>query len=1176
MRAYELLISRLDHFIRKYYVNQLLRGGLVLLASLLTILLLVGVGEYFLYLSPAVKIPLLVVVGLFALTALIFWVAVPLVKMAHLGKTLSREDAAIIAGRHFPDVDDKMLNVLQLQSGAVSGSDSDLLLASIEQKASQLSVIPIARAIDLGKNKKYLPWLLPVLGILLLFLVLSPTAFRKTGERLLQPATAFEKPAPFDFVLLNGPVLTVPEGEDLTVRVRASGSALPEQMDVVTDANRQPMRTDSGVFVAKFEKVTTDIPFRLSASGYNSKPYVVRVLPKPSLLAVRVQLTYPAYTGRATEVRNSMGDLSLPVGTQVSWMLTTQSADHAQLYLGNTLAGTLPRNGRFFGASHRFLTDTMVTFAVQNTQSRITEKQTFRVAVLPDAPPAIQLTNYADSSTGGQILLTGTAGDDYGLSRLTFVAVLQDATGRVVANRSVNLPISGKKATSFQHYFDASALLGSNQRMRYWVEAWDNDGVHGPKVARSTEQYFDRTGGKKTDVFLAENAKQVSQGLSNSAKENQELQKATKDLQSQLLQSEETSWESKAAIQEMMDQQEDLKQKLETAKKRFEEGMKQRQNRDISEDAKEKTEALKEQMDRLLNKELAEQMQKLQELMQKLNKDKAVQTLQKLEQDNKLFNMDLQRLQELMKKLEQQLKLEDLAAKMESLAQKQGDLKDKTDQNARSNEELAQQQKDLQKELQEALKKDLKEAGQQATKAEEKELSKSEQSGKDANGAMQQSSEQLNQNQKQNASKSQQQAKEKLQEMAQALRSAASGASLEQINIDIRATRQILTNLMRLSFAEEGLVGKTKQTSPASPEYLANLSEQSRQYTASHIIRDSLYTLSKRIFQLSATVNKETAGLESSLSNATTSLNDRQIGPAAQAQQYAMTHTNNLALMLNELLSNLMQQQSQAMQQQGNSGSCTKPGGSKPSGKPGPGSGGAGQLQDIISGQQQLGNAMQQAAQTAARRQGGQKPGGQKPGGQQGQGGQSGQQGQDGQGGQKPGGQGGQQGSGGQGGSGNGGGQSGSEGENGDAEQLARFAEQQAAVRRQVQQLVSKLTGSGNPEAARMLREIAQQMDKNEEDLVNRRITPELATRQSQIFTRLLEADKAMREQEQDNKRASTAGVEMPRPIPAELQRILRQHQALLEGYRTVPADLKPFYKELVQRYYQNIGAAAQ
>lgn len=1173
MHSYDLLLSRLDGFIRKYYANQLLRGGLVLLAGLLTVLLIAGLGEYFLYLPPAVKIPLLSLIGIFATTALVFWIIIPLLKLARMGKTLSREEAAVIAGRHFPEIGDKMLNVLQLGSGAVSGAGTDLILASIEQKSSQLSVVPIARAIDLGKNKKYLPWLLPVVGILLLFLLLSPTAFRKTGERLLQPATAFEKPAPFDFILLNGNNLTVPEGEDLIIRAKASGKALPSQMEILTGDDRRPMREDSGNFVARFEKVNSDISFRLSASGYNSRPFVVHVLPKPSLLAVKAHLNYPAYTGRKAEIRNSIGDLSVPAGTQVSWMLTTNATDNVRFYLGDALAGILPKNGAFFGASHRFLQDTTVSFVVENTRSKIAEKQSFRVAVIPDAPPTIQLSNYADSSTGGQILLTGTAGDDYGLSRLSFVAVALTNDGKVLSTRSINLPISGKKATSFQHYFDASALLGNGQRMRYWIEAWDNDAVHGPKVARSTEQYYDRTGGKKADVFLAENAKQVSQGLSSSSKENVELQKATKELQSQILQSEATSWESKQALQQMMDQQEEIRQKLETAKKRFEEGMKQRENRQISEDAKEKTEALKEQMDRLLNKELAEQMQKLQELMQKLNKDKAVQTLQKLEQDNKLFNMDLQRLQELMKKLEQQLKLEDLAAKMENLAQKQGDIKDKTDKGERSSEELAQQQKDLKKELEDALKKDLKDAAKEATKAEEKELDKSEQAGKEAGNSMQQSSDQLGQNQKQGASKAQQQAKQKLEEMANALRMAASGSSLEQINIDIRATRQILTNLMRLSFGEEALIAKTKQTSTASPEYLSNISEQSRQYAASHIIRDSLYELSKRIFQLSATVNKETAGLESSLFNATTALNDRQIGQAAQAQQYAMTHTNNLALMLNELLSNLMMQQSQAMQQ-GKSGSCSKPGGGKPSAKPGQGSSGAGQLSDIISGQQQLGNAMQQAAQTAARRKGGQKPGGEQGEGQKGEGQQG--QGQDGKkpGGQQPGGQqpGGQAG----GGSGNGGGQSGSEGENGDAEQLARFAEQQANIRRQVQQLVSKLTGSGNPAAARLLREIAQKMDKTEEDLVNRRLTPELAMRQSEIFTRLLEADKALREQEQDNKRASTAGVNMPRPIPAELQRILQQHRALLEGYRTVPADLRPYYRQIVQRYYQNIGSGTQ
>ena len=149
--------------------------------------------------------------------------------------------------------------------------------------------------------------------------------------------------------------------------------------------------------------------------------------------------------------------------------------------------------------------------------------------------------------------------------------------------------------------------------------------------------------------------------------------------------------------------------------------------------------------------------------------------------------------------------------------------------------------------------------------------------------------------------------------------------------------------------------------------------------------------------------------------------------------------------------------------------------------------------------------------------------------------------------------------------------QGGGEGEYGDAEQLARMAQQQAAIRRQLQQLNSLLNskGMGN---AKELRELQEKMDRTETDLVNRRLSSELLMRQREILTRLLETEKALREQEQDDKRSSKNPGDIARPIPAELQKHMMDRQNLLELYRTVPPQLKPYYRSMVEQYYQMIG----
>jgi hypothetical protein len=108
---------------------------------------------------------------------------------------------------------------------------------------------------------------------------------------------------------------------------------------------------------------------------------------------------------------------------------------------------------------------------------------------------------------------------------------------------------------------------------------------------------------------------------------------------------------------------------------------------------------------------------------------------------------------------------------------------------------------------------------------------------------------------------------------------------------------------------------------------------------------------------------------------------------------------------------------------------------------------------------------------------------------------------------------------------------------------------------------------------AKQLQEVEQKMDKNETDLVNKWFSAEFQMRQKDIMTRLLETDKALRQQEQDEKRSSRSGDETSRPIPAQLQKYLTDRKQMLEMYKTVPPQLKPYYRTMVDQYFQTIGA---
>ncbi|MCB0635780.1 MAG: DUF4175 domain-containing protein, partial [Lewinella sp.] len=115
---YQLLIEKLDQFIRKYYINQLIRGSLYSVGVILALYLVAVLAEHFSFFEPSVKQPVFFAFIGISLLALGVWVVRPLLSYFRLGQIISHEQAAQIIGQHFTNVKDKLLNILQLKRQA--------------------------------------------------------------------------------------------------------------------------------------------------------------------------------------------------------------------------------------------------------------------------------------------------------------------------------------------------------------------------------------------------------------------------------------------------------------------------------------------------------------------------------------------------------------------------------------------------------------------------------------------------------------------------------------------------------------------------------------------------------------------------------------------------------------------------------------------------------------------------------------------------------------------------------------------------------------------------------------------------------------------------------------------------------------------------------------------------
>ena len=109
------LIQKIKDFGRKYQLNKLYKGALIFLFVSILAFLIYVLLEYFSYFTPVVRKVLFFSYLAVFLLLLVFFVILPFFKYMGLGKQLSRDQIARIVGDYFPEIDDKLLNVLQLQ-----------------------------------------------------------------------------------------------------------------------------------------------------------------------------------------------------------------------------------------------------------------------------------------------------------------------------------------------------------------------------------------------------------------------------------------------------------------------------------------------------------------------------------------------------------------------------------------------------------------------------------------------------------------------------------------------------------------------------------------------------------------------------------------------------------------------------------------------------------------------------------------------------------------------------------------------------------------------------------------------------------------------------------------------------------------------------------------------------
>lgn len=954
---YTLLIRKLNQFIKKYYTNKILKGSLLFVSIALVLFLAFSLLESQFYFSTGVRKVLFYSYILGCLGMMIYWVVIPFLNYNKLGKTISHEQAASIIGNHFSDVQDKLLNILQLKKQAGDQAGAELIHASINQKSEEIKIVPFRKAIDLNKNRKYLKYAVPPFTIFLILLFAAPSLITDSTHRLINNNKQFEKDAPFHF-RVDEASLEALQYDDLPITVEVDGEVKPKDVFIDVDGYQYRLKDDgNGKYSYIFRNIQKEMQFNLFSGKVRSDDYNISVLKKPSLSDFTVTLDYPGYTGRKDETVNSIGDFIVPQGTKVSWYLNTENTEAVKFgFSDNKESKESTKSAEnAYTYSKRLMRDLFYKIYVTNEYLPQGDSTSYAINVIPDMNPNISVQKIQDSVEQNILYFVGSASDDYGLRSLSFNYIIRKSNGAELPVVSTKLPDPAKTQVQYDYLLDINDLkLEPGDNVSFYFEVYDNDGVNGSKSARTGIMNYSKASIEELEEKEEKNDEEIKNDLMESLKESKKIKDELKKLKEKLLQKNELDWQDRKELEELLERQKELQKMVDEAKKKFEENLQNQEEMQATpEDIKEKQEQMQELFEETVNNEMEELMEQIQELLQELEKDNALEMMEEMKMNEKNMEQNMDRLLELYKQLEVEKEANEIIEKLEELAEEQEELSQETQNEEKSQEELQEEQEKINEEF-EKLEEKLEKLEE---KNEELEVPKdlgqeNEEKTDEIQEDLDDSKESLDKQENSKAAKSQKKAAKKMKSMAESMQGAMDAGEQEQMQEDIDALRQLLENLIDLSYDQEDLIDAVNGTRANTPKYVSLVQSQFKLKDDFRLIQDSLIELSKRVAQIESFVTEKVNEIEVNLEQSLNHLEDRQKPQANDNQRRVMKNTNDLAVMLSETMQNMQQQMSAS-----GSGSCSKPGAT------GSGKGGkAGQvpMDKITEGQEGLGKKLKE------------------------------------------------------------------------------------------------------------------------------------------------------------------------------------------------------------------------
>ena len=923
-KNYKQFVDKLNSYIRKFYLYQLIRGLMLFILLIIVYWGSIALLEYFSYFNPKIKLSIAVFTVLLTLFIFIYFIVKPFIKLLGLGKVLTFYDVSTHLSKKYPEIKDRLINIIELSKEAHSNYSDDLTKASIDQKINELKIFSFSDSIKLKDLKFVFISFLSVVLFFSVWFINFPELFKESSVRLIRIQQNFEKPAPFTFMLENTD-LEVIMGESIDLQLLCSGKEIPEMVYVNIGGNNFLMTKENERFEFSIENVNSSFSIYFTDKKYVSNDYKISVINKPFVSEFTVDILSPGYTGLQTETLQNIGDLKIASGSTVVWKFKTVDTDSLEIVLSDSSFISGIKDGNTFEVKKTFLSNAEYRISIKNSRLKDENSLVYKVQVIPDLFPEIKVVQVNDSIDFRRFHFKGNIIDDYGFHQLAFVFNVEGK------DSLISIPVTPYFLNQdFYYSFDFESVKSIGKSFKYYFAVYDNDYINHFKSTIS--ETFTFSFPDYQEILAKENLdmNSIDQLLKKSSKLTEEIQQEFENFKMKQINSNMSDWEKFQTVKDIVNKKNELENVLEQIAQQNKDA-----NNFLNSFSEDKEEILKkqQQIDELLNEVFSDELKKLFEEFNELAKQFDPKKFDQLSKEMNTglddLSKQLDKNMQLLKKLKVEQKVERVLDELKKLAVSEKQIQEEIKEKANLGEAGDSENKNL-NHLDE-IEKDYKDA-LDFNKTLEKPMNLFDLNNefKDIKENYQEILKEVEKKNRKKASDGIGENVKSLEELAFSIDQMLKSNKKKENKVNIEDIKQILGNLIFVSFDQESLLNtlaKIDYNNPLINELKVKQKNMQRQV---EFVKDSLYALSKRTPEISSIISKELLSLENNVDYSFDNLESGNIGGSRMYQQYGITAANNLALFLSEALDNIKKQEEAASS---GDGDCEKPGGkgSKPS-----------------------------------------------------------------------------------------------------------------------------------------------------------------------------------------------------------------------------------------------------